>query len=325
MDATERTAPLAGLLAVDLSRYMPAAFAARELLRLGARVVRIEAPEGDPLRSFAPRWHASLAAGTESVVCDLKSDDGLALANALCARADVVFDGFRPGVLERLGVRVPERAVRCALTGFGSTGPRAQTAGHDLNYLGFAGVLADTAPTLPPVQIADLCAGALTAVGEVLAALLVRERSGRGARIEISMTHRSHALVAHRVGGDPIPRLLTGGLACYGIYRCADGRWLTVAALEPRFFGRLCALIGREDLVERQYDAGAQDDLAAAYRTVFEEKPLAAWLELFEGEDVSVGPVFTIDEAAREFGPEVAARAPGLGEHTRAWRDELGL
>jgi len=151
--------PLAGALVAELTRYLPGAYAGRELLRLGARVVRVEAPDGDPMRHVAPAWDAALGAGKESVVCDLKEDPGL--ARALCARADVVLEGFRPGVAERLGLGpadLPERVVYCSITGFGEEGPHADRAGHDLNYLGWAGVLADTAPALPPVQPADLAA-----------------------------------------------------------------------------------------------------------------------------------------------------------------------
>ena len=311
--------PLKGLLVVDFARYLPGPFASCELLRLGARVVRVEPPEGDPLRAVAPAWDAALNAGKESVVCDLGS--GLAIAQALCDRADVVLDSFRPGVLERLGLRVPERVVWCSITGFGSEGPHARRAGHDLNYLGWAGALADTAPGLPPVQIADLGAGALAAVAEILAALLERERTGRGRRLEISMTHGAHRLVAHRLRGDSVPRFLTGGIPCYQIYETADGRFLTVGALEPKFWARLCALVGRDDLVSRHFDPAAADELAA----VFAHRPLAEWLELFDGEDVCVGPVWTLDEAAAEFGSPVGGRPPALGEHTEAWRRELGL
>ena len=151
----------------------------------------------------------------------------------------------------RLGVGpddAPPTAVYCSITGFGVEGPHAARAGHDLNYLGWAGVLEDTAPGLPPLQPADLAAGALGAVAEILAALLERERTGRGPRLTISMTHGSHRLVAHRLGGDPLPRFLTGGLACYRIYETADGRYLTVGALEPKFFLRLCELIERPEL-----------------------------------------------------------------------------
>ena len=130
---------------------------------------------------------------------------------------------------------------------------RAQ-AGHDLNYLGYAGALADTAPALPPVQIADLAAGAQGAVIEILAALLSRAQSGQGCRLSISMTHGSHQFVAHRLGGDPVERLLTGGVACYRIYETADGRHLTVAALEPKFWQRLCELIGPPELAGRAFE-----------------------------------------------------------------------
>src|SRR5215212_7519402 len=204
--------PLAGLLVVDLTRYLPGAYAGRELQRLGARVVRIEAPDGEPLRDTAPAWDAALNAGKESVVCDLKTEEGLSLARALLARADVVLEGFRPGVAARLGIGPDDAradAVYCSITGFGLGGRHEQRAGHDVNYLGWAGALADTAPALPPLQIADLAAGGLGAVVQILAALL----AGGGARITISMTHRSHDLVAHRLGREPVPRLLTGGVA----------------------------------------------------------------------------------------------------------------
>jgi crotonobetainyl-CoA:carnitine CoA-transferase CaiB-like acyl-CoA transferase len=318
--------PLSGTLVVDLTRYLPGPFASRELLRYGARVVRLESPDGDPLRTIAPSWDAALNAGKESVVCDLKAEPEL--GRGLCARADVVLEGFRPGVAERLGIGagdLPDTVVYCSLTGFGS-GAHAARAGHDLNYLGYAGVLADTAPALPPVQIADLGAGALAAVAEILAALLERERTGRGARLEISMTHGAHHFAAHRLDGEPLPRLLTGGLACYRIYETADGRHVTVAALEPRYFRRLCELLELPELVERQNDPAAQEEIAQRLSEAIARKPLAEWLQVLEGEDVAVGPVSTLEEAAADFGASSPAGcAPKLGEHTDAWRAELGL
>jgi alpha-methylacyl-CoA racemase len=301
------------MLVVDLTRYLPGAFASRELLRLGARIVHVEPPGGDPMRLVEPMWEAELNAGKESVTCDLKAD--LPFAQALLARADVVLEGFRPGVATRLGVGtedVPERAVYCSITGFGGD---EQRAGHDLNYLGWAGALAETAPSLPPLPIADLAAGALGAVTQILAALLERERSGRGARLTVSMTHNAHELGRF---GDP----LTGRLACYRVYRCADDRFLTVAALEDKFFRRLCELLGRAELAERQYDA-AQESVAAELASAFATKPLAEWLALFDSEDVCAGPVATYAEAAAAFGRANDARAPALGEHTDAWRNEL--
>lgn len=310
--------PLAGLLVVDLTRLLPGPFATRELGRLGARVVRLEPPEGDPLRAAAPAWEAALNAGKESVVCDLKADPEL--GRALVGRADVVVESFRPGVAARLRLERAERTVWCSLTGFGLGGRHEQRVGHDLNYLGWAGALADTAPSPPPVQIADLGAGALAAVAEILAALLERERTGVGRHVAVSLTHGSHRLVAHRLGGDPVPRLLTGGVACYSTYATADGRFLTVAALEPRFWQRFCELLGHEEWAERAFEPELPE-----LAELLASRPLADWLELCDGEEVCVGPVATLEEAAAEFGTPVEGRAPALGEHTGAWRAELGV
>jgi crotonobetainyl-CoA:carnitine CoA-transferase CaiB-like acyl-CoA transferase len=293
--------PLNGMLVVDFSRYLPGAFASRELLELGARVVCVEPPGGDPLRSTAPAWDAALRAGKESLELDLKDDPAPALE--LMRVADVVLESFRPGVASRLGIgpkHAPARAVYCSITGFGLGGRQEQRAGHDLNYLGWAGALEDTAPALPPVQIADLAAGGLVAVTKILAALLERESTGIGGHVVVSMTHGSHRLVAHRLGGEPVPRMLSGGLACYRIYETADARQLTVAALEPAFFRRLTELLGRPALAERQFDSD-QEALATELAGLFGARPLAEWLELFEAEDVCVGPVATLAEAAADL------------------------
>jgi alpha-methylacyl-CoA racemase len=294
---------LEGILVVDLTRYLPGPFASRELLALGARVVRIEPPDGDPMRRVAPAWHEALNRGKESIAIDLKLDPEQ--GRALCVQADVVIEGFRPGVAARLGIgpdALPATVVYCSITGFGLGGRHEQRAGHDLNYLGWAGLLADTAPALPPMQIADLAAGSLAAVNRILAALLERERTGRGTHIVVSMTHGAHHFAAHRLGGEPIPRLLTGGLASYGVYETADARHLTVAALEEKFFARLCELLGLPEVAQRQFDPDGQAELAAALAESFRTRPLAEWLELFDGEDVAVGPVASLEEAAVEFG-----------------------
>ncbi|HEY7422471.1 MAG TPA: CaiB/BaiF CoA-transferase family protein [Gaiellaceae bacterium] len=293
--------PLSGMLVVDFSRYLPGAFASRELLELGARVVCVEPPGGDPLRGTAPAWDAALRAAKESLELDLKHDPAPALA--LMREADVVLESFRPGVASRLGIgpeHVPERTVYCSITGFGLGGRHEQRAGHDLNYLGWAGVLWDNAPALPPVQVADFAAGSLGAVTKILAALLERDRTGTGGHVVVSLTHGSHRFVSHRLGGEPIQRMLTGGLACYRIYETADGRHLTVAALEPAFFRRLTELLGRPELAERQFDTH-QETLAAELAEILRERPLFEWLELFDSEDVCVGPVATIAEAASDL------------------------
>ncbi|HET8893379.1 MAG TPA: CaiB/BaiF CoA-transferase family protein [Gaiellaceae bacterium] len=301
-----------GLLVVDATRYVPGAFASAEMLRLGARVIRLEQPGGDPMRATAPAWHDALNAGKESVVCDLPAD--AAFARALLARADVALESFRPGVAARLGIGpddVPARTVYCSITGFGVGGAHEQRAGHDLNYVGWAGVLGNAVPS---VQVADLAAGGLGAVTEVLAALLERERTGVGRRIVVSMTHRAHQLAS----GSPV---LAGNFACYRMYATADGRHVTVGALEPKFFGRLCELLGRPELAESQY-AQEQESLVRALSEVFATQTLAHWLDVFANEDVCVGPVSTLAEAAGAFGTPSPGRAPALGEHTDAWKRE---
>jgi alpha-methylacyl-CoA racemase len=289
---------LTGTVVADFTRYLPGPFASRELLERGARVVRVEAPGGDPMRDVAPGWHEALNAGKESVVWDIERNPGL--GPEICAQADVVLEGFRPGVADRLGIGprdVPDTVVHCAITGFG---PDDRRAGHDLNYQGWAGLLDDTAPALPPVQIADLAGGALYAVVEIVTALLERERTGRGKHIVVSMTHNAHRLVEHRLHGEP-ERTLTGALACYRIYATADGRYLTITPVEPKFWGRLCELIGREDLIERQYEED-QEALAAELAAVFRTRALVDWLRLFDGEDVMAGPVATLAEARVSLG-----------------------
>ncbi|HEY6960686.1 MAG TPA: CaiB/BaiF CoA-transferase family protein [Gaiellaceae bacterium] len=280
---------LAGTTVVDFTRQLPGPFASRELLRLGARVVKIEPPEGDPT---PPEWYRALNDGKEIVAWDARREP----QPEVVRDADVILEGFRPGVFDRIGVAVPPSAVVCSITGFGTGGPRANDAGHDLNYLGYAGVLADTAPAVPPVQVADLAAGAQAAVIEILAALLERQRIGEGARIVVSMTHGTHRFAAHRLAGEPVPRLLTGGVACYRLYETADRRHLTVAALEPKFWRNLCDLLDRPDLVDRAFEPELPE-----LESIFRSKTLAAWRSLLEGRDTCVGPVLTLAEAAVEL------------------------
>jgi len=280
---------LDGVRVVDFTRQLPGPFASRELLRLGATVVKVEPPEGDPTPE---PWYSTLNDGKDVVSWDARAGT----PPPAVADADVVLEGFRPGVFERLGVKLAPDAILCSITGYGATGLHALDAGHDLNYLGYAGVLADTAPAVPPVQVADLAAGAQRAVIEVLAALLERGRTGAGARIVVSMTHNAHELVAHRLRGDPVPRLLTGGVACYRIYETADARHLTVAALEPKFWTNLCGLLDRPELADRAFEAELPE-LAELFRS----RTLREWRGLLEGKDTCVGPVLTLEEAAAEL------------------------
>jgi crotonobetainyl-CoA:carnitine CoA-transferase CaiB-like acyl-CoA transferase len=258
-------------------------------MRLGATVTKIEPPEGD---HTPEAWYRALNDGKRVITWDARSEP----PPRELTTADVVVEGFRPGVFERLGIELPTTTILCSITGYGDAGPRANDVGHDLNYMGYAGLLADTAPALPPVQVADLAAGAQAAVIEILAALIERERTETGARIVISMTRNAHRFAAHRLTGEPVPRLLTGGVACYRIYATADGRHLTVAALEPKFWRNLCDLLDRPDLAEHAF-APELPELEAIFRS----RTLAEWRALLEGEDTCVGPVLTLAEAAQEL------------------------
>ena len=284
--------PLAGLLVVDLTRHLPGPFASRELLRLGARVVRLEAPDGDPLRDIAPQWDAALNAGKESVVCDLKRDPEL--GRALCARADVVARGLPAGCRRpsrrRAGRR--SRAHRLLLDHRlrRRTGRTSRAPGTTSTTSAGPARSPTRRPRLPPVQVADLGAGSLAAVTEILAALLERERTGRGARLVVSMTHGAHRFVAHRLDGEPVPKLLTGGLACYRIYPTADGRWLTVGALEAKFFASALRAARRPAPRLARSSPTTRSPSRASSRAAIARRPLADWLELFDGEDVSAGP-----------------------------------
>ena len=262
--------PLAGILVVDLTRYLPGAYASRELLRLGARVVRVEAPGGDPMRETAPAWDAALRAGTESVVCDLKADPALA-ARSL-ARADVVLESFRPGVAARLGVG-PERRPgvgRLLLDHrLRGDGRHVARAGHDLNYLGWAGVLADTAPAWPPVQVADLAAGSLGAVvadprGAARTRPVGARRTRRGlddARLARPRRppprRRSRAAIAHG-RARLLPHLRDRGRPA------PDGRRARAEVLRAA----LRASSGDPSSAERQY-ADDQEALAAELAAIF--------------------------------------------------------
>jgi len=300
--------PLEGVLVVDLSRLLPGAFASRQLVRLGARVVKLEPPGGDPIRYSQPPWHAELNGGKESVELDLKVD--VEFGRALVERADAVLESFRPGVLERLGLEPGPRTVWVAITGFGVGDRHEQRAGHDLNYMGWAGALDPDEPRVPPVTAADY-AGGFGAVREILAGLYARERTGRGTRVAVSMTHESYELA--------VPPTLRGHVACYRVYRTADDRFLTVAALEPQFWQRLCELLDLPELLERRFEPRLPELEAA-----IESRSLGELLDLFGDEDVCAGPVRTHEEAA-EFARPPLPPPPDLGEHTDAWRRELGL
>lgn len=270
--------------------------ATRHLADLGAQVTCIRPPDGanggDP-PEFAGRLESHLDRGKRILTIDLRQPDGRAAFLRLAAEAHVVIEGFRPGVVDRLGIgydavrTVNPRIVYCSITGYGQTGPDCMRAGHDINYMAAAGV-AGNPPVLPQLQPGDLLGGSLTAVTRILAALV----GGTGGYIDVSMTGSllAHAVVPLIAGG---AQPLSGDLPCYNHYRTADGRYLAVGALERKFWDRLCDALARPDLKPRHQDPSARADLQAVFAT----RSSADWLALLEPADCCVNLVLTFEEA----------------------------
>jgi alpha-methylacyl-CoA racemase len=333
------TPPLAGVRVLDLSRLLPGGYATQMLADLGADVLKIEEPGiGDYARSMPPFTRmvgqAFLAVNRDkrSVALNLKHPQGREALLRLVDGADVLLESYRPGVMARLGLdyatlraRNP-RLVVCSISGYGQTGPYNQRAGHDLNYIGYAGLLAHLArpgepPVLPGAQFADIAGGSLMAVSGILAALVGRAATGEGRYIDVSMTDGALALLpllgTRVLNGTPEPAPgeaeLTGALPGYNVYETADGRYLTVAALEPKFFENLCQRLGRPDLIARQFprDVADRDAVIAELAAIFRTKTRDEWLTELADADVCVGPVNTITEALVD--PQLRAR--GMTTH----------
>jgi crotonobetainyl-CoA:carnitine CoA-transferase CaiB-like acyl-CoA transferase len=331
--------PLQGVRVLDLSRNLPGPFLTRILGDLGAEVIRVEPLTGEGMRWMPPSidgigaMFGGLNAGKDSLAVDLKAPAGLAFVKALAVEVDVLVEGFRPGKLAALGL-APEalmaanpRLIVCSITGYGQTGSMAAAAGHDLNYLARAGLLGltgpvDGPPQVPGLQAADVGGGSLSAAIGVLAALIERDRTGRGRHLDISMTRGATAFAATAYAGT-IPGtsgrrgagMLTGGAPCYRCYRAADGRYMALGALEPTFFGRFCELAGRPELAASQYARG--EEAVAVHRELeqlFESRTSAAWMELCDGHDVCLEVVRTPAEAAAD--PEFSDVVRDVGGFT---------
>lgn len=315
--------PLDGLRVLDLTRLLPGPFATLLLADLGADIVKIEEVKGgDYARHFPPlggKMSAAFAAlnrDKRSVALNLKHPRGAEVLRRLAATADVLVESFRPGVLDRLGVgyealrALNPRLIYCAITGYGQTGPLAQRAGHDLDYLAIAGLAGvtgrDGQVVQPGFQAADLAGGALYGVIGILAALQARHRTGEGQLVDASMTdgvaglgimlHAKQHLGAAVAG--PGEDDLAGGRLCYRVWRCADGRHLAVGALEPKFWFGFCQAVGRPDLAGEGYAEGQRRDAAEAeLERLFASKTRDEWVALLEKHDVCVEPVLDPDEA----------------------------
>jgi crotonobetainyl-CoA:carnitine CoA-transferase CaiB-like acyl-CoA transferase len=345
--------PFEGLKVLDLSRLLPGGFCSLLLADFGADVVKVEdTGMGDYIRWSPPAFEGaeetaksalflSLNRGKRSVRIDLKSEAGREVLLRLVRDADVLLESFRPGVLDRLGVgyeRLKQenpRLVYCAITGYGLTGPNVHRSGHDMNYLGLNGVLAISGdaggpPTQAGAQIADLGGGALMAAFGILAALRERDRSGEGQLVDVSMFDGALswlAMVAARVfaAGEKPRRgaeMLSGSLLCYRPYRCADG-WVTLGALEPKFFAAWANGVQRPDLIEKQFEQPGSD-AHAEVEAIFLTRTRDEWAAFADVHDCCLEPVLEVEEALEselvraremviEFEQPGAGKVKGLG------------
>jgi len=363
--------PLAAVRVLDLSRLLPGPYCSRILADFGAEVIKVEAPGGGDWVRYAPplvdgegALFQALNRGKKSLTLNLKSGAGREILLRLVETADVLLESFRPGVMERLGVgcerlaQANPRLVYGSLSGYGPAGPYRERAGHDLNYIGLTGLLdlsgaRDGPPTIPGAPIADLNGGLWMAFG-ILLALLAREQTGRGQRVDGSllggaMAHLPMA-VACSLAGQPLKRgggALNGGVVCYNVYETQDGKYMTLAALEPQFWVAFCKAAGRDDLIAQQFaPAVAGEPAYDELRALFRARSRQEWTETMAGVDACCEPVHDVEEAlasapvqalgmgcghgllppVRLSAPPThsATRVPALGEHTAALLAELG-
>lgn len=318
--------PLDTIFVLDMTRYGPGAYCTMLLGDFGARVVRVEEAlrPGDERAAFhrqralSERAHPAYALNRnkESICLNLKHPDGKAVFLRLVERADVLVEGFRPGVMARLGLGADELAARnprliyCALTGYGQDGPYVNLVGHDVNYISQGGALglngpADRPPAIPGFQFADFAGGALMAVVGILLALIARQGTGRGQMVDAALTEGVLSLIANQfsylqVHGALPPRgqaRLSGGTPYYNVYECADGKYLSIGCNEPYFWANLCRIIGREDFIPDQDAEGARkEEIVATLRAIFRTRPRDEWFALLHNADVCVGRVLALDE-----------------------------
>lgn len=331
MESSATDLPLQGIRVLDLTRLLPGPACTMHLADMGAEVIKIEDPgPGDyarhmgPVRNEVSLFFLAVNRGKQFLQLDLKDAAQRERFLAMVGEADVVVESFRPGVMNKLGLgwevlraRNP-KLVMCSISGYGQTGPFAQLAGHDINYIGYAGMLEqntgpDGTPALPNLQVGDLLGGSLSAVQGILAALLAAKMSGRGRFIDVSMTD---AVFAHNImpiaavndsGHTAAPGrdLLTGGVPCYNVYRTSDQRYMAVGALELKFWETCCDVLERPDLKTRHWahgqEVGGSDAMAVKTEldALFVQQPLHYWTEKFATVDCCVTPILRADEAIR--------------------------
>jgi len=318
--------PLTGLRVLEFEAIGPGPFCSMMLADMGADVLLVDRPQDPKLGLGGERWSDIMLRGRRSVTLDLKSEDGPAIALALAARADVLIEGFRPGVMERLGLgpdvvlaRHP-RIVYGRMTGWGQDGPLAPRAGHDLDYIALTGALhaigrAGSAPTPPLNLVGDFGGGGMLLAFGIASALFEAQRSGRGQVVDAAIVEGASLLgtmfwglkAAHQWTGQRGANVLDSGAPWYDTYATQDGHHVAIAAIEAKFYAELLARLGLANApLPAQDDRAGWPVLRERFAAIFVTRTRAAWCEVFEGADACFAPVLTFDEAARH--PHALAR-----------------
>jgi alpha-methylacyl-CoA racemase len=315
------TPPLEGLRLLDLSRLLPGPYCTQIFSSFGAEVIRIEPSEGGDWLREAGRLDASMAwlfqalnRGKKSLSLNLKSQEGRQIFLQLAETTDVLFETFRPGVMERLGLgyeelsQVNQGLIYCSLTGYGTGRAYRERVGHDLNYIGLTGLLdltghKDGPPVIPATQVADIMGGLWAAIG-ILIALQSRQHIGRGMKVDGSLLGAALASlpveISRKMGGKPIGRGrgdLSGGVVCYNVYETKDGAYMTLAALEPKFWVNFCGIVGKEHLIGSQFAQALPGEVVYEEMVdLFLSQTKLEWVERFQEEEVCCEPLQSLEE-----------------------------
>ncbi len=321
--------PLSGIRILDLSRLLPGAYASQMMADFGADVIKVEEPgTGDYGRFMPPHgpggmslYFVAINRNKRSITLNLKTEQGREIFQRMVRQADVVLESFRPGVMERLGLGYEQLKelhpgiIYCAISGYGQDGPYRLRAGHDLNYAGYAGLLhynrgPHGEPAMPPTQLGDLAGGSYMSIIGILAALVGRGQTGVGRKIDVSMTEGVMSLLPlvtttyMNTGKAPRPghSTLDGGLPCYNIYETKDGKHVTLAALEPKFWHTFCTHVGHLELLPFHLPVGPgeREQAMDMLRAIFKTKTRDEWVAELGETDACIGPVYSIDEALND-------------------------
>jgi len=315
--------PLKGLQVLDLTRLLPGPLCTMILGDYGAEIIKIEDTFAGDLTRFVGNsikgsgsFFRMLNRNKKSVALNLKTEEGRAVIRKLAARSDVLVEGFRPGMMDRLGLgyrdlsSINQGLIYAAISGYGQEGPYRDRAGHDINYTALAGLLElsageNTPPVMPAVQIADIAGGSLMALSGIMIALYGRQQSGKGRFVDVSMTRGLLPWLIYAASGlngpeDP-PRRgrghLTGAYACYNIYETADGKYMSLGALEPLFWQSFCETAGKEQWIPLQFDQNCREELINEVASLFKDKTRNEWENLFSNVDACCEPVLGLSEA----------------------------